>query len=227
MLFGDRYGSRQQPVCPRYRRNRLVQTERAGSSDLFFLPWWLYDLPKRPDQLYPILVVGGGPIPLLVLFDDPHSGVGEELKGGPDLFGGRDVVGVLHTYDDPSDVLRRLHGAIGAFEGPDDREEGLPGISTVLNGFVEEIKPVILEGPGTGQESKGLLRGDGVSIPAVRELYDAVDGEEIQPNRVGVVDNIRCESWSNHDSMVGPPLVSVLIHIGDFLFLKYNWRRPI
>ena len=38
-----------QPVRPRYRRNRLVQTEQAGRSDLFFPPWWLYDLPKRPD----------------------------------------------------------------------------------------------------------------------------------------------------------------------------------
>ena len=173
------------------------------------------DLPKGPDQLYPVLVVGGGPIPLLVLFDDPHSGVGEELEGGPDLFGSRDVVGVLHAYDDPPNVLRRLHGPIGAFEGSDDCEEGLSGANAILNGFVEEVKPVVLEGPGPSQESKGLLRVNGVPVPAVEELDEVADSEGGQVSRLSVVDEPRVESRGNHDRMVDPSLGAVLVHISD------------
>ena len=93
---------------------------------------------------HPVLVVGGGPISLLVLFDHPHSGVGEELEGGPDLFGSWDVVGVLHAYDDPLNILRRLHGPVGAFEGPNDCEEGLSGVDVSLDVFIKMICLIVL-----------------------------------------------------------------------------------
>ena len=116
--------------------------------------------------------------------------MGEELEGGPDLFGGRDVVGVLHAHNDPPDVLRRLHGAISPFEGSNDCEERLPGVGTILNGFVEEVKPVVLGGPETGQGSKGLLRGNDVSVPPVDDADRVLDSESSQVGRLGIVDDL-------------------------------------
>lgn len=79
---------------------------------------------------------------------NPYARVCEELEGGPNLFDGRDIVGVLHAYDDPPDVFRRFHSPISAFNGPDDCDEGLSGAGAALNRFVEEREPVGLEVPG-------------------------------------------------------------------------------
>jgi len=128
----DHLRRRDSPVLiGRKRRNRLIYSLAVvGCSRR------LYDIPEGSHQLDPVLVVGGDPISVFVLCNAPDTRVCEELEGGPDPFGGRDVVGVLHTNDDPPDVLRGLHGTVGAFEGPDDPQEGLPGVDPGLDGLI-------------------------------------------------------------------------------------------
>ena len=69
----------------------------------------------------------------------------EQLEGGSNLFGGWDIVRVLHAHDDPPDVLRCLH-SIGTLEGLDDRKQNLSSIDPVLDVLIEEVEPVVLEG---------------------------------------------------------------------------------
>lgn len=52
----------------------------------------------------------------------------EQLEGGSNLFGGWDIVRVLHAHDDPPDVLRCLHGSVGTLESSNDRKQGLSSI---------------------------------------------------------------------------------------------------
>ncbi|ELZ36974.1 hypothetical protein C471_13711 [Halorubrum saccharovorum DSM 1137] len=73
--------------------------------------------------------------------------MGEELKGRPDLFGDRDIIGVFHVYNNPTYVLYRLRGHVSAFEGPDDCEEDLSGVNAVLNGLVEKVRPIVRRAP--------------------------------------------------------------------------------
>jgi hypothetical protein len=127
--------------------------------------------------LDPVFVVGGNSVSLLALFHDSHTRVGEELEGGTDLPGARDVVGVFHAHDDPPDVLRRFHGAVGTFEGLDDREESLSSIDTFLQVLIEEIEPVVLESPRACQESHYLLGRDSILISTIEKVDKVVDGD--------------------------------------------------
>ena len=70
----------------------------------------------------------------------------EQLEGGSNLFGGWDIVRVLHAHDDPPDVLRCLHGPVGTPESSNDRKQGLSSIDPVLDVFIEEVESVVLEG---------------------------------------------------------------------------------
>ena len=70
----------------------------------------------------------------------------KKLEGGSNLFGGWDIVRVLHAHDDPPDVLRCLHGSVGTLESSDDRKQGFSSIDAVLDVLIEEVEPVVLEG---------------------------------------------------------------------------------
>jgi len=63
----------------------------------------------------------------------------KKLEGGSNLFGGWDIVRVLHAYDDPPNVLRCLHGSVGTLESSDDRKQGLSSIDPVLDVLIEEV----------------------------------------------------------------------------------------
>ncbi len=107
---------------------------------------WLDDISEGSDQLDPVLVVSRHPIPFFVLLDGSHAGMREQLECGSNLFGGWDIVRVLHAHDDPPDVLRCLYGSVGTLESSDDRKQGLSSIDTVLDVLIEEVEPVVLEG---------------------------------------------------------------------------------
>ncbi|WP_158603169.1 hypothetical protein [Halorubrum sp. Atlit-26R] len=77
---------------------------------------------------------------------DRTTGMRKKLEGGSNLFGGWDIVRVLHAHDDPPDVLRCLHGSVGTLESSDDRKQGFSSIDAVLDVLIEEVEPVVLEG---------------------------------------------------------------------------------
>ncbi|WP_233565574.1 hypothetical protein, partial [Halorubrum sp. Atlit-26R] len=108
---------------------------------------WLDDISERLDQLDPIIVVSRHPISFFVLLNGPYAWMREQLEGGSNLFGGWDIVRVLHAHDDPPDVLRCLHGSVGTLESSNDRKQGLSSIDAVLDVLIEEVESVVLEGP--------------------------------------------------------------------------------
>jgi hypothetical protein len=55
--------------------------------------------------LDPVLVASRHPIPFFILLDGTYAGMREQLEGGSNLFGGWDIVRVLHAYGDPPDIL--------------------------------------------------------------------------------------------------------------------------
>ncbi|MFD1572202.1 hypothetical protein [Halorubrum laminariae] len=94
----------------------------------------------------PVLVVSRHSIAFFVLLDGPYAWMREQLEGGSNLFGGWDIVRVLHAHDDLPDVLRCFHGSGGTLESSDDRKQGLSSIDAVLDVLIEEVESVVLEG---------------------------------------------------------------------------------
>ncbi|MDB2276362.1 hypothetical protein PM022_17845 [Halorubrum ezzemoulense] len=119
----------------------------AEAGDLLLPPRWLDDISEGLDQLDPVLVVSRHPISFFILLNGPYAWMREQLEGGSNLFGGWDIVRVLHAHDDPPDVLRCLHGSISTLENSNDRKQGLSSIDPVLDVLIEEVESVILEGP--------------------------------------------------------------------------------
>jgi hypothetical protein len=94
----------------------------AEAGDLLLSSRWLDNISKGSNQLDPVLVVSRYSVPLFVLLNGPYAWMREQLEGGSNLFGGRDIVRVLHAHDDPPDVLRCLHGSVGTLESSNDRK---------------------------------------------------------------------------------------------------------
>lgn len=66
------------PNCRDRPLIRILEPRQSSPAEVWV---GLDELPWRLAQLYPTFVVGGGPIFLLILFDDAHSWVGVNLEG--------------------------------------------------------------------------------------------------------------------------------------------------
>jgi hypothetical protein len=124
----------------------LKNSDRRDAPDLFFLSRWLDNISDGSDQLDPVLVASRHPISFFILLNGPYAGMRKKLECGSNLFGGWDIVRVLHAHDDPPDVLRCLYGSVGTLESSDDRKQGFSSIDPVLDVLIEEVESVVLEG---------------------------------------------------------------------------------
>ncbi|WP_199242410.1 hypothetical protein, partial [Halorubrum sp. SD626R] len=88
----------------------------AEAGDLLLFSRWLNDICEGSNQLDPVLVVSRHSVPFFVLLNGPYAWMREQLEGGSNLFGGWDIVRILHAHDDLPHVLRCLYGSVGTLE---------------------------------------------------------------------------------------------------------------